>query len=376
MERNYRVGKWVESLVTQDINQIWKELHRMVSSHPLVRASKRAGFLVEEGQHNSYTDLTQELFVTLLAKDRFQHYLETGMSNSQVESEISQIELTNMLTAQLRKRYPESYRMARRVSTLVQTSKKFKRFNNMDKSVFDRLANRQYGLTEWPDEKASRDMEEMRESVKEVSFHSRDIRMVGCTGDVQLVIDGPGLEDLVVKVLKAVDSPIDIRSLRSFVMSRLPIMDIHLASIRSGGYDDGNGEDKEDRKVDDLDPVDMRETPEQNLLRSESEKIIYSSVEDFLENLDKSVRRKSVQYQRMLNVLWYCYLISDGGSQLEVAEMLGVSDSLVSDYRKRIAANLELLSSSFDGLEEARKFEEALKIRVQQLIIVNENVTA
>ena len=44
------------------------------------------------------------------------------MSDAEIEAEISQIELTNMLTAELRKRYPESYRLARRISTLIQTS--------------------------------------------------------------------------------------------------------------------------------------------------------------------------------------------------------------------------------------------------------------
>ena len=55
------------------------------------------------------------------------------------------------------------------------------------------------------------------------------------------------------------------------------------------------------------------------------------------------MRGKAKQYNRMINVLWYCYLISNSGTQLEVAEMLGVSDSLVSDYRKRI----ESISNSF-----------------------------
>ena len=64
--KQIKVGKWNESLKTSDVNQIWAELHRIVSSHPLVRASKRAGFLVEEGKFNAYTDLTQEIFVALL----------------------------------------------------------------------------------------------------------------------------------------------------------------------------------------------------------------------------------------------------------------------------------------------------------------------
>jgi predicted transcriptional regulator len=71
----------------------------------------------------------------------------------------------------------------------------------------------------------------------------------------------------------------------------------------------------------------------------------------------------------MISVLWHCYLISDSGTQLEVAEMLGVSDSLVSDYRKRIEATLQQLS--FDGVNEARQFEKALKRRVRQMITVD-----
>ena len=148
--RQHKVGKWNESLQASNVNQIWIELHRIVSTHPLVRASKRAGFLVEEGKYNAYTDLTQELFVALLSKERFQHYIDTEMSDAEVEAEISQIELTNMLTAELRKRFPESYRLARRISTLIQGSKTFKRFDNVgNPEAHRRLADRLYGLADW-----------------------------------------------------------------------------------------------------------------------------------------------------------------------------------------------------------------------------------
>src|SRR5690606_17871042 len=157
-----KVGKCNESLVNSDVNQIWIELHRIVSSHPLVRASKRAGFLVEEGKYNAYTDLTQELFVALLGKDRFQHYIETNMTDAEIEAEISQIELTNMLTSELRKRYPESYRLARRISTLVQTSRTFKRFDNVgNPEAHRRLADRLFGLSSWDHQKMRRDVQEM-----------------------------------------------------------------------------------------------------------------------------------------------------------------------------------------------------------------------
>ena len=50
--------------------------------------------------------------------------------------------------------------------------------------------------------------------------------------------------------------------------------------------------------------------------------------------------------------------------------MLGVSDSLVSDYRRRIETTLQELS--FTGVGEARQFEQALKIKVRQLITEND----
>ena len=358
--RQIKVGKWNDSLKTSDVNQIWTELHRIVSSHPLVRASKRAGFLVEEGKQNAYTDLTQELFVALLSKDRFQHYIDTEMSDAEIEAEISQIELTNMLTAELRKRYPESYRLARRISTLIQTSAIFKRFDNVDNpEAHRRLADRLYGLSDWTIKKSRRDVQEMDERVKSVSFLGRDTRMVGCTGDAQIVISNPELEKLIIRVLKAIDSPVDVRSLRSFVMSRLPIMDIHLVPV-------GSGTDSDDDDRMPFEFKDTRETPEEDLLRNEAELAAAGFVDNFLVTLNKSVRGKAKQYDRMINVLWHCYLISDSGTQLEVAEMLGVSDSLVSDYRKRIEANLQQLS--FGGVNEARQFEKALKMKVRDMI--------
>lgn len=368
-QRQIKVGKWNDSLKTSDVNQIWAELHRIVSSHPLVRASKRAGYLVEEGKYNAYTDLTQEIFVALLSKDRFQHYIDTGMTDAEIEAEISQIELSNLLTAELRKRYPESYRLARRISTLIQGSKTFKRFDNVDApEVHRRLVDRLYGLSDWKLAKTRRDVAEMDERVKAVAFYGRDTRMVGCTGDAQIVISNPELEKLIVRVFKAIDSPVDVRSLRGFVMSRLPIMDIHLVPV-------GSGADSDDDDRMPFEFTDTRETPEQDLLRHEAEDAAADCVDGFLEALSKAVRGKAKQYDRMINVLWHCYLVSDGGTQLEVAEMLGVSDSLVSDYRKRIEANLQELT--FSGVNEARFFEKALKLRVKSMVsVASERVAA
>src|SRR6266516_3245738 len=360
-------GKWVESLRCSDVSRIWSELHRIVSHHPLVRASRSSGLLVEEGATTAYTDLTQELFVQLLSKNRFEHYLDSEMTDYEIECEIGQIELTNLLTAELRKRHPESYRLARRISTLIQSSANFRRFDSsgMGDEPHRRLADRVYGLSEWADDKRRRDSHDLEQRVQMVPVRARDTRMVGCTGDSQVVISNSDLEDLIVSVLDAVDSPVDVRALRSLVMSRLPVMDIYLVPLDSDDSDSDRFQ---------FEPVDRRENPEEGLLRRESEDEAAGFVDQYLKNLHETVRGKVKQYNRILGVLWHCYLSADNLTQLKVAAILGVSDSLVSDYRRRIEEELRALS--FSEVEEARRFESALRERVRSLVlVVNEEGT-
>jgi hypothetical protein len=362
-ERQSRAGHWIESLRSSDVSRLWAELHRIVCHHPLVRASRNAGLLVEEGSQNTYTDLTQELFVQLLSKARFQHYLDTEMTNSEIECEIGQIELTNLLTAELRKRHPESYRLARRISTLIQSSANFRRFDltGQEDEPHRRLADRVYGLSEWLDAKPRREHHDLEQRIRLIPVRSRDTRMVGCTGDSQVVISNFDLEDLIISVLDAADAPVDVRTLRSLVMSRLPVMDIYLVPLGGDDSEDGGNQ---------FEPVDGCENPEEGLLRRESEREAAGFVDQFLRNLHGTVRGKLKQYNRMLGVLWHCYLSPDHSTQLEVAAALGVSDSLVSDYRRRIEQELRALS--FNEIEEARRFEMALRERVRALVLVGD----
>ena len=363
-QRSARAGQWVVSLKNSDVNRLWAELHRIVSNHPLVRASRSAGLLIEEGASSAHTDLTQELFVQLLTKSRFQHYLDTNMTDAEIECEIGQIELTNLLTAELRKRHPESYRLARRISTLIQSSANFRRFDNNggNEEYHRRLADRVYGLSEWPQGKPGRNSHEMEQRAHMIPVRQRDTRMVGCTGDAQIVISNSDLEDLIISVLEAIDAPADVRSLRSLVMSRLPVMDIYLVPL---GGDDGDNDGPH------YDPADLRENPEESLLRHETEQEAAGSVDKFLTNLRSNVRGKIKQYNRMVGVLWHCYLSPDHSTQLEVAATLGVSDSLVSDYRRRIEHELRALS--FSEVEEARMFELALRERVRTMVAVGDD---
>ena len=366
--RASRSGPWVESLRRSDVNRLWSELHRLVSNHPLVRASHSAGLLVEEGDRGSaYTDLAQELFVTLLAKSRFQHYLDTGMTDPEIECEIGQIELTNLLTAELRKRHPESYRLARRISTIIQSSPNFRRFDGGsggEDEPHRRLVDRVYGLSEWRDDKQRRGSHELEQRAHLIPVRQRDTRMVGCTGDAQIIISNSDLEDLIISVLDACDSPADVRTLRGLVMSRLPVMDIYLVPL---GGDDSEESGRQ------FEPVDGRENPEQSLLRREAEGEVANVVEQFLKGLHGAVRGKAKQYERMLGILWHCYLSPTHITQLEAAARLNVSDSLVSDYRRRIEQQLRALS--FTEIEEARRFETALRERVRAHVVEEIGVT-
>lgn len=345
-----RRGRWVESLLDPDVSRLWAEMHRLVSRHPLVR---HARLLVEEGDRDGYSDLTQELFVRLLSKGRFQHYLDAGMTDAEIECEIGQLELTNILKAELRKRHPESFRLASRISGIVQTSGNFRRFDSNGEGRHCSLANQVYGLSEWPDEKQrlSLTTQELEQRVQMVSVRRRDTRMVGRTGDSQLIISNPDLEKLIISVLEAAGAPVELRTLRYLVMLRLPVLDIYLVPL-GGGEQDNHHE-----------PKDGGDNPEQWLVRRDSERLADAHVEKFLRNLHASVRGKAKQYQCVLDILWHYYLSGNQNTQIAVAAMLGVSDSLVSSHRRRIEQALRKLA--FNEIEEARCFEAALRQRVR-----------
>src|SRR5215510_8692345 len=181
--------------------------------------------------------------------------------------------------------------MARRISTLIQSSPNFRRFDSagVDDEPHRRLADRVYGLSEWKDDKPRRGSHDVEQRDQIIHVRQRDTRMVGYTGDSQIVISNADLEDLIVSVLDAVDSPVDVRTLRSLVMSRLPVMDIYLVPL------DGDDSDNENNNYE---PVDKRENPEEGLMRRESEREAAGFVEQFLQNLNEAVRGKVKQYNR------------------------------------------------------------------------------
>lgn len=348
-----RTGKWVQSLLTSDVNCIWTELYRIVSSHPLARSARQVGLFSSDSSANYFSDLTQELFVRLHGKGRFEHYIEAQMSDSEIECEISQLELKNLLTTELRKRFPESYRIARRIATLLHNSPAFRRFDSSRLKGHKprRVAEQIYGLSIWSNDKLKEETADIEQLIKLVPIRQRDTRMVGRTGDTQILISNIDLEDLMVTILKMIDQPVSIRTLRSLVMSRLPVFDVNLISLTQ--------ESTYEEHANCFELVDERENAEELLLRCEAEREAALQADCFIERIRIMTKGKPKQIKRALGVLWYCYLLRPHKTQFEAAVLLGVSGSLVSNYCCRIEKELHELK--FADIEVARLFEHALR---------------
>ncbi len=391
--------QWADILDRGDVESLWNELYQLISRHPGVRPLHFAtdgAAVISPMEINA--DLTQELFLELFQKQRFDHYLSESYTSTEIENEIAYIEIPNLVGARLRKRYPESFRMARRVSALLKTSLRFLRFTasgiaeqdgeaarprrgrpskkakakaaqseSEDLEIIEdfdeesaagngavkrrRMVDQIFGLKDWPRRKPLRDSGHFVEMVKSVPMRRRDTRMVGRTGSSQLILSNPELEELIVEVFRAIDSPADVRTIRQLTLSKIPLQDYNVASLDEPVSDkDGETLRRE--------TADTRDTPEDELLRGEQDEQVARIAEDFIQSLRRAVNNNERRFARLIETMWHCYFDADEPSQLEIARVLGVSDSLVSDNRRLIEHELKKLNLA---IEDGQTFSEALK---------------
>jgi hypothetical protein len=408
---------WAGLLVDEDVEGLWNGLFQLVSRHPAVRPLHFAtdGAAVSS-QIEINADLAQELFLELFQKQRFDYYLKNGYKSVDIENELARIEVPNLVGARLRKRYPESFRMARRVSSLLKSSSTFRRFGvnseafshpentkrrgkhsgqtqqaasrveaahtdyieDEDDACLDdqsdehleakptaaaaeprrqRMVNQVFGLRKWPLSKPVGDSGHFVELIKSVPMRKRDTRLVGRSGSSQLILSNPDLENLMVEVLTVIDSPADVRTIRQLVLSKIPLQDYNAASLDEEFNSIGGGAAirREAR--------DSRHNPEDALLHGERNHRVAMMADEFLVSLRLAVNNNERRYTRLISTLWHCYYNPDGPSQLEIARMLGVSDSLVSDNRRLIEYELKKLKLSMD---EGAVFSESLQRLVTQ----------
>ncbi|MEW6125659.1 MAG: hypothetical protein AB1757_01235 [Acidobacteriota bacterium] len=407
---------WSSLLEYQDVEGLWNGLYQIVSRHPAVRPLHFAtdgAAVVSPFEINA--DLTQELFLELFQKQRFEHYLYTGYSSADIENEIAHIELPNLVGARLRKRYPESFRMARRVSALLKSSPRFRRMSETDdeaeaspkpkrgrppkaakqtipanpqaeedddlEAIADfagdelpnetapatpkrqRMVNQVYGLKEWKSTKPMRDSGHFGEFIRNVPMRKRDTRVVGRSGTSQLILSNPELENLMIEIFEAIDSPADVRTIRQLALAKIPLQDYNIASLdEEFSAPSGNGSMMR------RDPADTRGTAEDVLLREEKNRQAADLAGNFLHSLRKAVNNNERRYDRLLSTLWHCFYNPENPSQLEIADTLGVSDSLVSDNRRLIEHELKKLRLS---VEEGAVFSESLRMLIEPNGLIN-----
>ncbi len=353
---------WNSLLKNNDAASLWQALNRLVSAHPLVRSAQR-------NQHNpvspsplfSTLDLTQDLYVTLLEKSRFDHYLTTRMSDAEIEREIFQIELTNLLIGRLRRQRPENYRIIRRINQVLESAPQFRPYeppgSRARSTRYRHPSNVIYGLHEWPDDKRVKDSGTFQEMIAEVPSRLRNRRLVGCRGEAQVIITSQELIELLVEIFQAIDSPVSLNALRSLALMKLPVYDVTMTAM-----EEDNGDERHNRRRH-YALVAPDASPELMTLWREQETLARRAAREFLDRLSRLTRSHSQRTERFWRVLWHCYFDPAEPSQLSIAEMVGISDSSVSDYRRRIEGEMRKLGFAPDQL---RFFAEELDEQLQQ----------
>lgn len=351
-------SQW-RAYVQEDAQGLLRALQRMVNTHPLVRSALKGGPAAMAGTSALFSaqDLAHDLYLVLLQKDRFRHYLESGMTDADIEREIFQVELTNHLIGILRRCRPENYRMVRRIGTVLETDARFKTMRgngggNGNVARYRQSAETVYGLAEWEPGKSAQDGHSAMVALTQVSMRTRDLRRAGCSGDTQLIVSNQELAVLLVEILQAIDGPAPLRALRQFALSKLPVWDVTLTPIETDAGEERMGGVKADALAS------AEANPAEQLTQQEEVNLASSAAHTFLARLHALTKENAVRTERLCRVLWHCYFDPAEPSQLAIADMVGVSDSSVGDYRRKLETEMRRLSLS---LTQVAHFSEALR---------------
>jgi len=343
---------WIDILSTNDNDQLLDRIYRVISKHSAVRALYSTRGISGEGLRDLCRDLTQELYLKLHQKDRWRSYLDNNYTDQQVEQELYRIEVPNLVSQLQRDRYPESYRIARRVSDLIQTRSEFQHYSRpvqdvdgvAQKRSCNKMALKVYGLSTWPLEKAVRSTAALSELTKDVAVRPRDTRRMGRGSGSQVIISNEDLKCLVLEIFHAIDTPTDIRTIRSLVLSKIGVQDCRPV------YIDAVAPTTDPQPSAGIDLRDNRPSPLEILLEKETSTRVDLLADEFIEKLRKTVRNKPRRFLKLVGVAWHCYFDRSSPSQSSTAQMMGISDSLVSHYRRIFDAAILGLGLNRDEL--------------------------
>jgi len=354
---------WVEVLSSNDAYTLWGKLFKLISKHSAIRNLFESRTASQDSLKDFYTDITQDLYLRLYEKDRWHYYLDAGYTDADIEHELYHIEAPNFVSLLLRERHPEAYRIARRISQLIQTRPEFQYYTRAtDAEHKGKLVLQVYGLQGWSQDKPMKSYQELHELAKDVPCRGRDRRRAGRGNSPHIIISSSDLTDLIAEIFAAIDSPADVRIMRSIVLSKLPVEDSRFISIDAALTSERTN-DPTPLKVD---FADQRPTPEEILLEHEIAYQVDSLAETVLEKLREVVRYKSKRYNRLTRVAWHCYFDQSSPSQSKIARMIGISNSLVSHYRKLFDTILQEVELDAD---QCLPFLNAFSVKLETVII-------
>jgi hypothetical protein len=329
---------WIDILASNDNEALWGKLCSLIAKHSSTRLLYSHDELTGSRRHEIYSDLTQDLFLRLLEKNRWQYYLDFGYTSERIEQELNRIEVPNYISVLQRERYPEAYRLARRISELIKSRSEFRLYSipsytdnvaaNESARPSRKMVLQVYGLSRWPADKSTGYDGDLLERIKEVPCHRRDVRRMGRGGGSQVIISNEELMQLIVDIFVAIDTPLAIRHMRALVMSKLAIEDSRLVSLDAGMMSAG-----EEMTLPRLDLSDDRPTPLDALLAKEARKHLEQVVEMLLQKMRGAVRNKPQRFHKLISIAWSCYFDPSSPSQTTIAREMNISDSLVSHYR-------------------------------------------
>jgi len=330
---------WIDILETNDNEALWNKLYSLIAKHSSTRLLYSHDELTGSRRYEIYSDLTQDIFLRLLEKNRWQYYVDYGYTSERIEQELNRIEVPNHISVLQRERYPEAYRLARRISELIKSRREFRLYSipaytdnvaaNESARPSRKMVLQVYGLSRWPADKRAGYEGDLLERIKEVPCHSRDVRRMGRGGGSQVIISNEELMQLIVDIFIAIDTPLAIRYMRALVMSKLAIEDSRLVSLDAGLM--SAGEDA--TELPHLDLPDERPTPLDVLLAKEARQNLEQVVEMLLQEMRHAVRNKPQRFHKLISIAWSCYFDPASPSQTTIAREMGISDSLVSHYR-------------------------------------------
>lgn len=337
---------WSLLLANSDNEGLWENLYYMVSRHSSIRSFIAARDASYESLRDLFGDITQDLFLKLFEKNRWQYYLAAGYSDQTIDHEINHVEIPNLVSQQLRKLRPESYRIARRISTILESASEFKCFRGLaaDARVTGRLAHRVYGLESWPARMTMKEECALPELARTVNFRVRDTRRSGRASSSQVIISNKALRELLIDIFDATQSLMEVRTIRLLAMSKLPLEDSKFVSI-----DDELGKRGACRPEDyRMDLADSKPTPEEALLNREAASEARHLADKLVVDLQHAVRHKPRRFNKLLRIVWHCYFDPTSPSQTEIARKMEISGSLVCHYKKLFESHVQRISLSAD----------------------------